>query len=95
MVMRNRHDGSSPGERNNLPPPIRRRVHLPEEGLAPEEFRREPPSFDAPPRPARFRWLGDMSRLAALMLAIAVADLLFIIVCLSFLAGSPLHAPGR
>lgn len=88
MVMRNRRDGSGPPD--DLPPGLRDRFTY----SAPVGFHRPPMAPDEP-RPVRYRWLGDLGRLALLFLAIAVIDLAFLIICLAFLAGSPFTAPGR
>jgi hypothetical protein len=85
MVMRNRHDGTdTPGWWDDLPPAVRRRfsnrVPLPDSSEPLLFAGREP----VPTRPSVFR---DLSRLAVLFLVVAVANLLFLLIALSFLAG--------
>lgn len=105
MVMRNPHNGTgSSGGRDDLPPHIRDRFRSLDD--IPELKHLPPPSPEivttpaapdspTPPGPVRHNWVGDLGRLALLLLAVAVADLLFILVCLSFLAGNPLAVGAR
>ena len=78
------NDGASPGGWwDDLPPAVKRRVTP----RPPEvEARRDPPAEVPPPayRPAVF---ADLTRLAGLILVVALANLLFLILALSFLAG--------
>jgi len=76
MVTRNQHDGaSSSGWWDDLPPAVKKRVQQPETPLT------EGP---APYRPAV---VYDLTRLAILFLAVALANLLFLLIALSFLSG--------
>ncbi|MBA4188894.1 MAG: hypothetical protein C0467_12930 [Planctomycetaceae bacterium] len=82
MVTRNQHDGaSSSGWWDDLPSAIKKRVQRPETSEAPAPRPSEEP---APYRPAV---VYDLSRLAILFLAVAVANLLFLLIALSFLSG--------
>jgi hypothetical protein len=96
MVMRNRHGrpGDSGGW-DDLPPAIQDRLRGVSRKPATDRRtlgeRPQPPAH--PPDPG---WLGDVSRFLLLFLAVAVANLLFLIVCLAFLAGGPaVPLPGR
>jgi hypothetical protein len=53
-----------------------------------------PPAEPLPPPPPRRGWVREAGRLALVFLLIAVADMLFILICLSFLSGTTLP-PGR
>jgi hypothetical protein len=93
MVMPNQHDGaSSPGWWDDLPSGVKRRVSRPVTTLAdePPRARRDehPETQPAPYRPAV---VSDLSRLAMLFLVVALANILFLLVALSFLAG---HSPA-
>jgi hypothetical protein len=97
MVMRNRHDGpGSPGWGERLPPRVRERcAGRPRETA---EFVRKP-AAPAAPNPA-LDVARELSHLALLFLAVAVANILFLLVALSLVAdGSatpfapPPHAP--
>jgi hypothetical protein len=87
MVMRNRHDGaSSSGWWDDLPPAVRRRIAHPPHSLdeEPETIASREPSAGRP------SILRDLSRLAVLFLLVAIANLLFILIALSFLIhGAP------
>lgn len=85
MVKRNQHDGaSSGGWWDDLPPAVRQRIAR--RTPAPNAPEPAPPGEPAPPayRPAV---LSDLVRLALLFIAAALANLLFLILALSFLAG--------
>jgi hypothetical protein len=77
--MRNRHDGAnSSGWWDDLPPAVRRRI------ARPSPTQREESSAG---RPNIFR---DLSRLAVLFLLIAIANLFFLAIALSFIVrGQP------
>jgi hypothetical protein len=83
MVMRNKHDGAGAnGWWDDLPPAVKRRVTP------------RPPAAEARPEPTdpadpgyRPAVLADLSRLAGLVLLVALGNLLFLLVALSFLAG--------
>ena len=89
MVMPNQHDGaSSPGWWDDLPPQVKQRVSppVPTSAIEPPPARREefPEHDPAPYRPAV---ISDLSRLAILFLVVALANVLFLLVALPFLAG--------
>lgn len=79
MVMRNRNDGADARRWwDDLPPRVRQRVGLP------------PPEAEAaaePPTVSRGELLRDLSAVAVLFAVVAVANLLFLLVALSFVAG--------
>jgi hypothetical protein len=79
MVMPNRNDGAnSPRWWADLPAPVRDRIAPPD--ATPHAGTED----DAPYRP---RLLADLSRLAFLFLAVALANILFLLVALSYLSG--------
>jgi hypothetical protein len=87
MVMRNRHDGGHgpPGWWDDLPPAVKARITGPP---APD------PDPAADPRPTSLDWVRELSRVALLFLAVAVANVLFLLVALSFLGhGRPALPP--
>lgn len=79
MVMRNRHDeANSSGWWDDLPPAVRRRI------ARPSHSPREESSAGRP------NIIRDLSRLAVLFLLVAISNLLFILIALSFLIhGAP------
>lgn len=85
MVMRNRHDGGNTGWWDDLPPRVKAR------------FAGPPPRPDADPPAApasRLEWVRELSRVALLFLAVAVANVLFLLVALSFIgSGRPAPPP--
>lgn len=82
MVTRNQHDGgSSSGWWDDLPAAVKARVQRP--APAPEQ----PTARATEPAPYRPTVVYDLTRLAALFLAVALANLLFLLVALSFLSG--------
>ena len=84
MVMRNRSDGSGPPHWwDDLPPQARDRFSPP---LAPEA---EPADRAAEPPPPldRGELLRDLSRLAVLFALVALGNILFLLVALSFVNG--------
>lgn len=84
MVMRNRHDGAnSSGWWDDLPPAVRRRIaHSPH-----EEPDTVPSRESSSGRPSIIR---DLSRLAVLFLLVAIANLFFLLIALSFIVrGDP------
>jgi hypothetical protein len=89
MVMRNRHNGpGDSGGRDDLPPAIRDRLRgLPRRPVADRLSVRELPQ--SPARPPGPGWLHDLSRFLLLFVGIAVANVLFLLLCLAFLAGGP------
>jgi len=85
MVMRNRHDGTdTPGWWDDLPPALRKRFS----SRACPEPRREPSGDD--PVPYRPGVVSSLSWLAAFFLVVALANLLFLLIALSYLFGGPL-----
>ena len=92
MVMPNQHDGaSSPGWWDDLPSGVKRRVSrpMPTPADEPPRSRHEHPELQ--PAPYRPAVVSDLSRLAILFLVVALANILFLLVALSFLAG---HSPA-
>jgi hypothetical protein len=87
MVMRNRHDGTNTPEWwDDLPPAVRNRIS--------STFRHEwdgdarlpaTPTRDA--AACRPSIVLDLSRLAILFLVVAIANLFFLLIALSFLVG--------
>jgi hypothetical protein len=85
MVMRNRHDNAnSPGWWDDLPPAVKKRIRRPEpsadaggsrEAATPESGRDYRPAV-----------LFDLSRLVLLILVVALANILFLLVALSYLS---------
>jgi hypothetical protein len=96
MVMRNRHNNpGDSGGRDDLPPAIRDRLRGLSRRPATDRLtiRELPHSTARPPDPG---WLRDLSRFLLLFLMIAVANVLFLLLCLAFLAGGPaVPLPGR
>lgn len=91
MVMQNRHDGANSHEWwEDLPPGVRKRFANPPPSVhrrTVEAARATPsaPTTDSGPGMVR-----DLSRVAGLFLAVAVANLLFLLLALAFLfAGTP------
>ena len=78
MVMRNPNDTSSPGWWDDLPPGVKKR--LPRAELA--------DAGDADDAPEAFRpaVLPDLARLAILLLMAAAANLLFLLIAVSFVS---------
>ncbi|HEX4613628.1 MAG TPA: hypothetical protein VH092_35930 [Urbifossiella sp.] len=94
--MRNRHDSGSPsGWWDDLPPRVKARFA----GPPPAAVDPEPPAPPAAPTPARpssLEWVRELSRVALLFLAVAVANVLFLLVALSFLGhGRPAVIPAH
>jgi hypothetical protein len=91
MVMRNRHDGANaPQWWDDLPPEIKKRCansahrwndDSPEMGREPQVEWFEKPS------PPRVRVTRDLSWLALIFVAIAFANLVFLLIAMSFLHG--------
>lgn len=82
MVTRNQHDPSSSGWWDDLPPAVKRRVQRPGSDLLPH-----PANTSDEPGQYRPRVVYDLSRLAMLFFAVALANLLFLLIALSFLSG--------
>lgn len=84
MVMSNRRDGSGPPHWwDDLPPHIRDRFAQPLAPAAEPECR----AADPPAPLGRRELLIDLSRLAVLFVLIAVGNILFLLVALSFING--------
>src|SRR5205823_505203 len=85
MVMRNRHDGSgSPGGWDDLPPRVRDRMRRwPPDGSSTESRQ----LTSAPPRarPSGPNPVREFARFALLFLAVAVANVLFLLLALFYL----------
>lgn len=81
MVMRNTRDGTNSSDWwDDLPPGVRKRVSRPD----PEPENTHPTPAETPYRPAV---VSDLSRLAILMLVFALANVLFLMLALSYLSG--------
>lgn len=95
MVMRNRNDGAGAGGWwDDLPPLVKKRVRRPEHAGAaesPPERPHEPTPLPvrgfAEHEPYRPAVLADLSRLVGVIFAVALANLVFLLVALSFLSG--------
>jgi hypothetical protein len=90
MVMRNRHDGTNtPGWWDDLPPATRKRF-----STVPRGDRRQdgeaPNSGARQSSPGRLGMVRDLTRLGVLFVIVALANLLFLLIALTFLSG---HAP--
>jgi len=84
MVMRNRHDGGgTPSWWEDLPPRVRGRFSRPPT----HEENNQPAPSDPPPPLSRREIAGDLSRLVLLFGVVAMANLLFLLVALSFVVG--------
>jgi hypothetical protein len=88
MVMRNRHDGANvPEWWDDLPPAIKKRCanspHLKTQDHTTTDGQPQYQPDDSPP--SRLGVIRDLSWLALLLVAIAFANLLFLLVALSFL----------
>lgn len=85
MVMRNRHDGANtPNWWDDLPPGLRKRFEL---SIQPEPPREETHSIPEPTR-HQSSVIRDLSRLVAFFLLIAIANLLFLLLALTYLFGN-------
>lgn len=94
MVMRNRHDGANPPEWwDDLPPGIKKRCanspHLRTQSHTTAD-RRSQYETDDPSSPARIA--RDLSWRTLLIIAVAIANLFFLLVAMSFLHGQGLLA---
>jgi hypothetical protein len=88
MVMRNRHDGGgTSGWWDDLPPRVKARFAGP-----PPAQEHDAPAY-ARPRPTALDWVRELSRVALLFLAVAIANVLFLLVALSFLGHDRPAAP--
>jgi hypothetical protein len=87
MVMPNRHDGaSSPEWWDDLPPEVKRRIARPPADGVPEPAADRVTEAAAPDRSFdRPRVFSDLSRLALFFLIAALANVLFLLIALSFL----------
>jgi hypothetical protein len=84
MVMRNRHDGANtPGWWDDLPPSLKKRfANTPRPDEDDPLLRRVADGEDPTYRPGVAR---DLSRLAVLFIVVALANLLFLLIALTFL----------
>jgi hypothetical protein len=92
MVMPNRSEGGASGWWDDLPPRVKARFA----GPPPAPAAPEPPTATvaARPGPTALDWVRELSRFALLFLAVAVANVLFLLVALSFIGhGRPPVAP--
>lgn len=85
MVMRNRHDGANaPGWWDDLPPAVKQRcANSPLRNSYDDDFTR----FSGTPASRTIRVARDFSWLLLVFAAIAFANILFLLVALSFLYG--------
>jgi hypothetical protein len=84
MVTRNQHDGAnSNGWWDDLPPAVKKRVQPPG-SQATDSHTANDSDEPVPYRPAV---VYDLTRLAVLFLGVALVNLLFLLVALSFLSG--------
>jgi hypothetical protein len=89
MVMPNRHDGAnSPGWWDDLPSSVKRRISKPDPSTP--AHRSSERQEEAPYRPAV---VADLSRLAILFFVVALANVVFLLIALSFLFGRGPLAP--
>jgi hypothetical protein len=86
MVMPNRHDGaSSPEWWDDLPPEVKRRIARPTAEAVPEPTEDRVVETAIPDRsPYRPRVFSDLSRIALFFLIAALANVLFLLIALSF-----------
>lgn len=94
MVMRNRHDGS--GWWEDLPPKVRERISAPGPASRPGEpgTRTAVANLPERQRPPALHWMRELGRLALLFLAVAIANVLFLLVALSFVGSGKIAAPA-
>ncbi len=92
MVMRNRTEGGSSGWWDDLPPRVKARFAGPPSATVTPEA--DTATAAPRPGPTALDWLRELSRFALLFLAVAVANVLFLLVALSFIGhGRPLAPP--
>lgn len=85
-----RDERNEPGWWDDLPPRIRERFALPERG---EPGDHSVIAAESPPRPRRsLAWLRDSSLIAVFMLAVALANLFFLLLVFALVDGP---APPR
>jgi hypothetical protein len=91
MVMRNRHEGGgTSGWWDDLPPRVKARFA----GPPPVTPEHDTFAHAARPHPTALDWVRELSRVALLFLAVAIANVLFLLVALSFLGhGRPAPPP--
>ena len=90
MVMRNGRNGSGPGWWDDLPPAVRRRVSRPEPDARPDPGAPRDAADGPSYRPAV---LSDLTRLGLVFVLVALSNLLFLLLALSFLSGRGPFAP--
>lgn len=89
MVMPNRSEGGASGWWDDLPPRVKARFAGPPPAVAAPETAVTPR-----PGPTALDWVRELSRFALLFLAVAVANVLFLLVALSFIGhGRPPVTP--
>jgi hypothetical protein len=96
MVMRNRNSSSdSSGWWEDLPPKVRSRISAPTLPDA-DDSRTHTAVSSLPERrgPSGLDWVREFSRPALLFLAVAVANVLFLLVALSFVASGKMSSPA-
>ena len=85
MVMPNRHDGaSSPEWWDDLPPEVKRRIARPLADAAPEPAADRVETATQDHSPYRPRVFSDLTRIALFFLIAALANVLFLLIALSF-----------
>jgi hypothetical protein len=88
MVMRNRHEGANtPDWWDDLPPAVQKRI-TPDYPEKENQARVRSPGIRREPIAHRSGLLFDLTRLGLLFLIVALANLLFLLIALSFLAGA-------
>lgn len=90
MVMRNRHE--EPSWWDELPPGLRARFAAPPLDNA-ETGEHVPLPAPEPSGRSSSTWILDLSRLAVLFLAVAIANVLFLILALAFVDGQAALLP--
>lgn len=89
MVMPNRSEGGASGWWDDLPPRVKARFAGPPPLPQPEYH----PPASPRPGPTALDWVRELSRFALLFLAVAVANVLFLLVALSFIGHGRPPAP--
>ncbi len=93
MVTRNRHnEPNSDGWWDDLPPSVKKRVPRPEPSPLPSLDSRAAEYQEPHSPPRQSTVASDLSRLAVLFFAVAIGNILFLLIALSFLSGNGLFA---